>query len=92
MSTCLSERKGVRARRTYRCALCGELIEAGSRYDKRAGVNYGDFWEMKMHPECHAFESSGAVDSDWYEDCSDPAFSRRDALAALSTQAASVTP
>lgn len=79
MST-LSQKNGIRASRDYRCALCGELIEAGSRYDKRAGVNYGDFWVMKMHPECHTYECSGAVDADWYEDVFDPAFTRADAL------------
>ncbi len=83
MSVCLSSQQGVKARKPHHCALCGERIEVGALYDRRSGVSSGDMWTMHMHVECHAFEISPVkpVDEDWYEDVSDPAFSRAEALA-----------
>lgn len=76
MSVVLSSKNGVRARKTYRCVLCGARIEQGSLYDRRSGACDDGMWTMHMHPECHAYEQvPGVVDPDWYEDVSDPAFS-----------------
>lgn len=75
MSETLAFRDGVKARKRHRCVLCGEAIVAGDLYDIRTGVNSDGFWTMHMHPECHEIEH-GNVDSDWYEDCSEPAFER----------------
>ncbi len=80
MSTVLSYKNGVIASKQYRCDLCGERIEAGEKYDRRSGVDGHDMWTTRMHPECHAFEESGVVDEEWYEDISDPAFERKSAL------------
>lgn len=82
MSYCLSSKDGVKAHKLHRCCLCGERINAGDTQDVRSGVDCWDMWTMHMHPECHAFEGSpGVVDPDWYEDVSDPAFDRADAIA-----------
>ncbi len=84
MSTCLSSKEGAKARKPHRCSLCGERINAGELQDTRTGVCDGRMWTMHMHPECHAYEQKpGAVDPDWYEDVSEPAFDRKDAQAAL---------
>lgn len=80
MSTVLSSKDKVKARKPHRCCLCGELINAGDWQATRSGVRDGDMWTMHMHPECYAYEQKpGTVDSDWYEDVSEPAFARPDA-------------
>lgn len=77
------------ARKNHRCDLCGERIQVGTHHDIRSGVSYGDFYTMRMHPECHRYEQHGrvrdwkgdlvrTVNSDWYEDIHDPAFNRSD--------------
>lgn len=76
MSQVLSSKDGVLARRRHRCCLCGEAIQAGERYDSRKGVNSDGFWTMRMHPECQDYESPETVPWDWYEDVSEPAFTR----------------
>lgn len=76
MSITLSHREGVKARKEYRCTLCGESINIGEIHDTRSGVCYGTMWTMRMHPECHAHEGPKTVHPDWYEDVSDPAFDR----------------
>ncbi len=76
MSTVLSSKEGVKARKAHRCCFCGEAILIGDTYDVRRGVNSDGHWTMCMHPECHAFESPKTVDCDWYEDVSEPAFGR----------------
>ena len=86
MSTVLSERNGVKARKVKRCCLCGERIEVGALKDVRTGVECGDMWTMHMHPECHRYEQTPEVrqrlhNDDWYEDVSEPAFDRAEALA-----------
>lgn len=82
MSTCISSRDGVKGRKVHRCCLCGELIPVGETHDTRTGVVPGDgFWTMRMHPECHRYEQMpGIVDPDWYEDVSEPAFERAEAV------------
>ena len=75
MSTVLSQSDGIVAHKKYRCDLCGETINKGDKYDRRTGCEDG-MWTMHMHPECHAYESYETVDSDWYEDISEPAFER----------------
>jgi hypothetical protein len=93
MSTYLSSKNGVKARKPHRCCLCGARIAVGEIHDTRTGVIEGDgFWTMRMHPDCHLFEQHGkridyagrtvcVVDPDWYEDTSDPAFDRSEAKA-----------
>ena len=83
----INERIGVTAKKRHNCALCGEPINAGEKYNRRVGTVDGDFFSMAMHPECYAKEQiPGSVDSDWYEDCSDPAFSRPNKDRALREQ------
>ncbi len=87
MSVCLSSNDGVKARKDYRCDLCGEGIKAGEVHDTRSGRSDDGFYRMRMHPECHRYEQNGdAVDSDWYEDISDSAFDRADAIAFCANQ------
>ena len=77
MSTCLSSRNGVKARKRHYCDLCGEVIVPGGFYDTRTGVDGSDMWTMKMHPECHTHEQKpGTVDPFWYDDITEPAFDR----------------
>lgn len=93
MSQVLSSKEGVRARKDHQCAFCFEIIFAGDLHDTRNGVEPGEgFWTMRMHPECHQYEQHGTregwdgrkekvVDMDWYEDASDEAFPRCEAIA-----------
>lgn len=82
MSVCLSQDYNVKARKRHRCALCQEPIEPGDIHHVRKGVNSGDFWTMRIHPECYDYEQQpGIVDEDWYEDIWEPSFSRADAIA-----------
>jgi hypothetical protein len=82
MSTILRETNGVRSRKPRRCCLCGDRIDLRAPHDVRVGVDGGDMWTIRMHPECHQHETRGAVDHDWwYEDVSDPAFDHKDAIA-----------
>jgi len=84
MSTFLNARNGTKARKPYRCCLCGERINVGDTQDRRTGISYGSVWTMYMHPECHAYEQTpGVVDPDWYEEIGDPAFSRFEAVTAM---------
>lgn len=84
MSTCLSQRNGTKARKPHYCALCGERINIGDIQDVRTGVSDGQMYTMHMHPECHSYEQKpDTVDPDWYEYCTDPAFTRDAARAAL---------
>jgi len=77
MSTMLSQKNGAKSRKAKRCRLCGESIAIGDLKDVRTGVGSDGFWAMHMHPECHAREQEpGAVDRDWYDDTSEPAFLR----------------
>lgn len=80
MSTCLSSKDGVRARKQKWCALCNEPINVGDLKDVRSGVGDG-FWTMHMHPECHRYEQSPEkpVDWEWYECGGEPAFERAEA-------------
>lgn len=91
MNTCLSTKDGIKARKRHRCDLCGESITAGELQDVRSGVQPGDgFWYMHMHPECHKYECSpqNPVESDWYENISEPAFLRAEAIAYTAAHAA----
>ncbi len=86
MSTCLSSKDAVKARKPYRCVFCHDPINIGDLYDMRKGVSDG-FWAMRMHPECHRYEQSAAkpVDWEWYEEGSESAFDRVEALNHLAT-------
>lgn len=73
---------GVKSKKAKRCCLCGEMIKAGEIKDTRSGLWDGSVTTMDMHPECHAYERvDGVVDPDWYEDITEPAFDRSDAIA-----------
>ncbi len=81
MSTLLSSKEGVKARKLHRCCLCGQRIAVGESHDTRTGVGDG-MWTMRMHPECHRYEQTPEMRralADWYEDVSDPAFERSEA-------------
>ncbi len=81
MSNCITGITGVKSRKARRCVLCGSRIEAGEQHNVRTGVNSDGWWKMRMHVECHAYEEQpGVIDWDWYEDVSQPAFERKDAL------------
>lgn len=81
MSTLLSFKDGITARKPHRCCLCGDQINKGAIQDVRTGTCDGSVWTMHMHPECHAYEQKpGIVDPDWYEEISEPAFDRTQAL------------
>lgn len=84
MSTLLSSKDGVKARKPYWCTLCGDAIEAGTLHDVRTGANGDGIWTMRMHPECQTYEQTPAMRKslmDWFEDVTEPAFHHADALA-----------
>jgi hypothetical protein len=82
MSTILTDKQGVKARKNHRCIFCCEGIPVGSIYDYRTGSDCGDFWQMRMHPECNKF-SHDHWNEDWEDSlgCDGPEFSRREAIA-----------
>jgi hypothetical protein len=53
----------VAAKRHW-CYLCNQWIEVGERHEYRSGVTDGDFWSMRMHPEC-AHEVDSDRDFEW---------------------------
>ena len=78
MSTVLSFKDGIKARKLHRCAFCCERIEIGDIQDIRVGVQEGEgIWKMHMHPECHAFEDYADLTDDDYEDMSEPLWKRQ---------------
>lgn len=54
MSTVLSDTPRTTSRKRRHCYYCGQRIEPGEIHGKRAGVDSGDFWTMRFHPECDA--------------------------------------
>ena len=50
-----------KARRKYRCLLCGLPITKGQKHIKRVGVD-GEMYQMRMHIECEK------LTEDWDED------------------------
>lgn len=64
MSTCLSDQPKRVARKAHQCFYCGNRIEIGEVHGYRTGVDGGDFWTMRYHPECEAF----AVAQKWGQD------------------------
>lgn len=52
MSFCT--RRERTARKDHKCFACGERINKGERYIRESGVEDGDFFDCKMHPECRA--------------------------------------
>ena len=54
MSTVLTSSTRV-AHKPHHCYYCGESIAIGDKHEYRTGVNYGDFWTMRAHPECDAW-------------------------------------
>jgi hypothetical protein len=79
MSICLSQKNGVKAKKKHHCVWCWEPINIGELYDYRCGVECGDVWTMRMHPECHKKENETPYRKreDWYEDFNDsPVFDR----------------
>lgn len=79
MSTILSDKPGIRCRKKCQCIFCFEAIMPGDCYDYRTGVSYGDFWQMKMHPECNAY-AHAILDEEDYECLSDKSFERGAAM------------
>ena len=47
-----------RAAKAHRCWYCAQDISIGEIYSKRCGAQYGDFWTMRMHPECDEWASA----------------------------------
>jgi predicted nucleic acid-binding Zn-ribbon protein len=77
----VTSKDGIKARKAHRCDLCGEAINSGDIQDVRSGLSDDGWYTMHMHPECHKYEQKqpSPVDSDWYEDISEPAFDRKKA-------------
>ncbi len=78
MSTLLSSKDGVKARKDGHCCFCHQPIKKGEVHDVRSGVSSDGFWKMRMHPECHAKEQATPYREreDWYYDMTDPVFDR----------------
>lgn len=56
MSTVLSDIT-VKAHKTHQCWYCTQDINVGETHRRRTGVNYGDFWVMRVHSECDDYAS-----------------------------------
>lgn len=52
------------ARKGHHCYLCGNTIEAGTRYIRRVGIGDGGFGVAKMHPDCESLTKDWD-DFDW---------------------------
>ena len=66
MSTMLSDQPERTARKPHRCFYCGQRIEVGEVHGYRTGVDGGDFWAMRYHPECEAVADAERWDEDDY--------------------------
>ena len=75
MPTVLDDRHGIKCRKKARCCFCTDPINIGNLMDRRTGVSDGDFWTMKMHPECNVWAGLTLTYED-YEDMSDKFFDR----------------
>jgi hypothetical protein len=62
--TILSDKKQKAAKRRS-CWYCGESIEIGETHGYRTGVDGGDFWTMRFHPECDAYACENWDAEDW---------------------------
>jgi 5-methylcytosine-specific restriction endonuclease McrA len=62
--------KTVQARKEYQCYYCGRRIEVDDMHEYRTGVDCGDFWTMRAHPECDKWAETN-WDGDEYE-CHEP--------------------
>ena len=51
----LSDHPSRKARKRYQCYYCGQRIEIGEIHGYRTGIEGGDFWQMRHHPECDAW-------------------------------------
>jgi hypothetical protein len=52
MTTVLSE-STPKARRAHVCSWCREKIVVGERHYRQSLVDHGEFWDARMHNECH---------------------------------------
>jgi hypothetical protein len=41
-----------KARKPHVCTWCGEVIKKGEKYRKSVFVDAGNFYPLKLHPEC----------------------------------------
>jgi hypothetical protein len=57
MSRVLSDHPKRVARKQYRCFYCGQRIAISELHGYRTGVDGGDFWTMRHHPECDDYAS-----------------------------------
>lgn len=73
MSACLAA-KLVKARKPHKCTWCGEMIESGEQYHRRAGIDDdGLFWTMEIHLEClKAEEEILRKDPNYYDETWEP--------------------
>jgi hypothetical protein len=62
MSTILSNFPSRIAAKPHHCWYCGQSIAVGEKHVYRTGVNTGDFWTMRAHPECDEY-----ADKNWDE-------------------------
>ncbi len=69
MSTILSD-SPRRAAKRYRCYYCDQRIEVGDFHGHRTGVNEGDFWSMRFHPECDEYAQKNWDQDQW--ECHEP--------------------
>jgi len=75
MSEIFKDIEGRVCRKKAYCCFCFEPIMPGEKYDYRTGTHCGDFFVMKMHPECNAYANEHLSAEDC-EDLSEPAFDR----------------
>jgi len=54
-----------KARKTYRCDLCGLKIEKGERHTKRTGNSDGDIFSFRMHTVCDDYTDKYWRYDDW---------------------------
>lgn len=64
-TTVLADYPKRTARKAYQCYFCGQSIAIGEVHGYRTGVNYGDFWTMRHHPECDAWASEHWDEGDY---------------------------
>lgn len=56
-----------KARKVHKCDLCRQLINIGEKYNRQAGVNDGDFYDVCFHLHCENIISSYCAEDGDYE-------------------------
>lgn len=56
------------AKKEHECYLCGQKIEKGEQYRILTGVFDGDFYNLKLHGQCHCMVEAYWAEQEYYDE------------------------